>query len=109
MEETCLLLNTYFLILIQLFVHIAAKNMVSSTHKASDTKHVGFSLACCSSDTEQSVQTWGAEGSVLQAAPHLRFQTQVVGAPATHLLSDLDPLLRGSVICPSSSQNSGEP
>lgn len=84
--------------------------MVSSAHNASGTKRVGFSLACCSSDTEHSqCRLRGAKGPVLQAAPHLRFQTQVMGAPATHLLSDLDPLLRGSVICPSSSQNSGEP
>ena len=55
------------------------------------------------------MQTRGVEGSILQAAPHLRLQTQVVGAPVTHLLSDLDPLLGGSVICPSGSQNSGEP
>lgn len=53
---------------IQLFLHIAAKKMVSSTHKAL-TPNVGFSRACCSSDTEQLVQTRGSRGQSYRRPP----------------------------------------
>lgn len=53
--------------LIQLFLHIAAKKMVSSTHKAL-TPNMGFSRHAPVL-TLQLVQTQGVEGSVLQAAP----------------------------------------
>lgn len=76
-------------ILIQLFLHIAAKKMVSSTHKAL-TPHMGFSRACSSSDTAVSADS-GGRGVSPAGGHHFRFQTQVVGAPVTPLLSDLDP------------------
>ena len=79
--------------------------MVSSTHKAL-TPHMGFSRACSSSDTAVSADS-GGRGVSPAGGHHFRFQTQVVGAPVTPLLSDLDPFSEVRWFAPAAPRTQG--
>lgn len=106
MEETCLLFKTtsYWLPR-STVVHIAAK-----TRSPQLPMHQTIELFSHSADKpEQSgAQTWGRGCSPLTSCPHLRFQALGCGCPPATFCLTWTPS-QDWWICPSSSQNSGEP